>query len=178
MDEEFILSEVEGNPSGSTASNTVYYRQEKGGLMKTYSLWATFFLRVSIGWLLLYSGYEKLSSNFSAAGYLSHLQGPFSSFFTFLAGNPIVDALVVSGEILIGICLILGVLVRLASFWGIVMMLLFYFSGYPYEHSFIVDDHIIYSLVLFYLMVSNSGHFIGFDKALEKRLPNFKKLMG
>lgn len=146
--------------------------------MKNYTLWATFFLRISFGWLLLYSGTLKLLQGFSAAGYLSHLEGPFANIFSFMAGNVLVDNLVIWGEILIGACLILGVLVRFSAFWGVVMMLLFYFSGYPYEHSFIVNEHIIYALVLFYLMVSNPGHFLGLDKALEKKFPKFKNLMG
>lgn len=146
--------------------------------MKTYSLWVTFFLRLSIGWLLLYAGYEKLTQGFSATGYLTHLSGTFAQFFQPLAGNPLVDNLVVFGQLLIGICLILGVFVRFAAFWAIVMMLLFYFSGYPFEHSFIVEEHIIYIFVLLYLIVSNSGHFYGVDKVLEKKLPKYKKLMG
>lgn len=146
--------------------------------MKTYSLWATFFLRISLGWLFLYSGFEKLTNGFSAAGYLSHLNGPFAALFAPLAGNPVVDLLVVWGELLIGFALVLGILVRFASFWGIVMMLLFYFSGYPFEHSFIVNDHIIYALVLLCLMFSNAGHFMGLDKTLEKKFPKYKKLMG
>ena len=146
--------------------------------MKTYSLWTTFFLRISLGWLLLYSGSEKLTSSFSATGYLSHLNGSFAPLFTPLAGNPIVDLLVIWGELLIGISLVLGVFVRFASFWGIVMMLLFYFSGYPYEHSFIVNNHVIYAFVFVYLMFSNAGNFWGFDKTLEKKFPKHKKLMG
>lgn len=146
--------------------------------MKTYTLWSTFFLRISLGWLFLYAGFEKLTNNFSAAGYLSHLNGPFAAFFTPLAGNPLVDLLVVWGELLIGAALVLGIFIKLASFLGIVMMLLFYFSGYPYEHSFIVNEHIIYSFALFYLMFSNAGYFMGLDKTLEKKLPKYKKLMG
>lgn len=146
--------------------------------MKTYTVWSTFFLRISLGWLFLYAGLEKLTNGFSAVGYLSHLNGPFAALFTPLAGNPLVDLLVVWGELLIGTALILGILTRFASFWGIVMMLLFYFSGYPFEHSFIVNEHIIYSFALFYLMFSNSGHFMGMGKALEKKFPRYKNLMG
>ena len=88
------------------------------------------------------------------------------------------DGLVVWGEILIGICLILGLLVRFAGFWGIIMMLLFYFAGFPPQNSFIVDEHIIYALVLILFMVSNSGYFWGLDKRLEKIFPQLKLLMG
>lgn len=146
--------------------------------MKNHILWATLFLRISLGWIFLFTGIEKLTQGFSAAGYLSHLQGPFSFLFSPMAGNALVDNLVIWGEILIGACLILGALVGFAAFWGVVMMLLFYLSGYPYEHSFIVNEHIIYILVLFYLVVSGSGHILGADKVLEKKFPQLKRLMG
>jgi len=141
---------------------------------------STFLLRIALGWLFLYSGYSKLTAvgGFSAKGFLLNLHGPFSAFYLPLAGNPVVDQLVIWGEILIGICLILGLLVRFASFWGIVMMLLFYFAEFPPEHAFIVDEHIIYALVLGFFMVSNAGYFWGMDKKLEKLLPQFKLLMG
>lgn len=145
--------------------------------MKTFSLWATFFLRVSLGWLFLYAGISKIGA-FSAKGYLVSLKGPFAALFYPLAGNMLVDQLVIWGFTLIGVCLILGVLVRFASFWGIVMMALFYLTAYPPEHAFLVDDHIIYIFVLLFLMVSNAGHFNGVDKVLEKKLPKYKNLMG
>ena len=147
--------------------------------MKYQSL-ALLLLRVSLGWLFLYAGYSKFTAanGFTAKQFLLNLQGPFAGFYQVFVGNPMVDSLVVWGEILIGICLILGVLVRFSSFWGIVMMLLFYFAQYPPAHSFIVNDQLIYALLLVYLMVSNSGHFYGFDKILEKKFPKFKTLMG
>ena len=147
--------------------------------MKYQSL-ALFFLRVSLGWLFLFAGYSKLTTvgGFSAKQFLLSLHGPFSQFYLPLAGNPLIDNLVMWGEILIGICLILGVLVRLVSFLGIIMMLLFYFSEYPPEHSFIVNDQLIYAFILLYLMVSNAGYFYGLVKLAEKKFPKYKKLMG
>lgn len=147
--------------------------------MKTKDL-SIFLLRLALGWLFLYSGYSKLTAvgGFSAKGFLLNLHGPFSTFYLPLAGNPAVDQLVIWGEILIGISLILGFLVRFAGFWGIIMMLLFYLAQFPAEHAFLIDDHIIYSLILVFFMVSNSGHFYGLDKKLEKIFPQLKVLMG
>lgn len=147
--------------------------------MKYQSL-ALLFLRISLGWLFFYAGYSKLTaaSGFSAKQFLLNLEGPFASFYQIFVGNPMVDSLVVWGEILIGLCLIFGVLVRFSSFWGIVMMLLFYFAEYPPAHSFIVNDQLIYVFVLLYLMASNAGYFYGFGKQLEKKFPKVKALMG
>jgi len=148
--------------------------------MKNKSSLVTFLLRITFGWMFFYAGLEKflLPTGFSAKGFLLNLHGPFAALYTPLAGNPLVDGLVVWGEILIGICLILGLLVRFAGFWGIIMMLLFYFAQYPPKNAFIVDDHIIYALVLVYFMVSSAGLFWGMDKKLEKILPQLKILMG
>lgn len=134
-------------------------------------------LRLSLGWLFFYAGFSKFAG-FSAKAYLLNLKGPFASLFLPLAGNMLVDQLVMWGLTLIGLCLILGVLIRFASFWGIVMMILFYLSVYPPEHAFLVDDHIIYIAIFLTLMVSNAGHAYGFDKTLEKKFPKYKSLMG
>ena len=143
-------------------------------------LWATLLLRVSLGWLFLFAGYSKLTAvgGFTAKQFLLGLHGPFASFYLPLAGNPIVDNLVICGEILIGLSLILGVLVRFASFWGIILLLLFYFAEYPPEHSLIVNDQFIYILLFVYFLVSKAGYFYGLDKMLEKKFPKFKSLMG
>lgn len=147
--------------------------------MKYQSL-ASFLLRVSLGWLFFYAGYSKLTAaaGFSAKQFLLNLHGPFAGFYQVFVGNPMVDSLVVWGEILIGLCLILGILVRFSSFWGIVMMLLFYFAQYPAAHSFIVNDQLMYVFVLFYLMTSNAGYVYGLGKTLEKKFPKYKNLMG
>lgn len=134
-------------------------------------------LRLSLGWLFFYAGFSKFAG-FSAKGYLLNLKGPFAGLFLPLAGNTLVDQLVVWGLTLIGLCLILGILIRFASFWGIIMMILFYLSVYPPEHAFLIDDHIIYIVIFLTLMVSNAGHFYGLDKTLEKKFPKYKSLMG
>lgn len=145
--------------------------------MKEFSSWTMLILRVSLGFLFFYAGVSKFG-NFTAKGYLLNLEGPFSALFKPLAGNFLVDQLVIWGLTLIGISLMLGILVRFSSFWGIILMLLLYLSGYPPQHAFIVDDHIIYIAVLLVFMTSNVGHFMGLDKALEKKLPKYKSLMG
>lgn len=144
--------------------------------MKYQSL-ALFLLRVSLGWFFFYAGFSKFAG-FSAKGYLLNLKGPFAGMFLPLAGNMLVDQLVIWGLTLIGLCLILGALIRFASFWGIVMMVLFYLSAYPPERAFLVDDHILYIAILFSLMVSGAGRFWGLDETLEKKFPKYKALMG
>src|SRR3990167_3734027 len=120
-------------------------------------------LRLGIGWFFVYAGWSKVvtyftdAPDFTAAGFLSNLPGPFASLFSPLAGNVMVDYLNAYGLLLIGVAILLGVLVRWAAFWGIVLMVLYYLAGYPPEHSFVVDEHIIYSLVLIFLSAVGAG---------------------
>jgi len=145
----------------------------KGGYAKLTS-YLTVTLRLSMGWIFLYSGVEKLyteltTGNMATYGYLRFaVRGPFAGFFSGMAGNPIVNGLVVWAFILIGIALILGIFVRWSSFWGIVMMFLFYFSAFPPEHNPFIDDHIIYILVLAMFMVLGAGRIFGLDKYIER----------
>jgi thiosulfate dehydrogenase [quinone] large subunit len=132
-----------------------------------YSLLA---LRVGLGILFLWSGLNKLSSDFSAAGYLNNaVRGPFAELFSSMAGNGVVDFLVVWGEILIGLALISGTLLRFASLCGCIMMLLFYASSFPPSTGYI-SQHIIYILVFIHLSAAGAGRFVGLDSFLERNL--------
>ena len=64
--------------------------------------------------------------------------------------------------------LILGAFVRFAGVAGAALMLLYYFPVLDFPSvgtaSFIVDQHVIYALVLLLLAVSKSGRYWGLDK--------------
>jgi thiosulfate dehydrogenase [quinone] large subunit len=134
---------------------------------------AVVLLRLGIGWVLFYAGWSKVvtfftaAEDWTAAGFLSHLEGPFAEFFSSLAGNAAVDYLNAYGLLLIGAAIILGVLVRWAALWGIVLMLLYFFAGFPPEHAYVVDDHIIYALVLILLAAIGAGRMWGIDGVIE-----------
>jgi len=89
----------------------------------------------------------------------------FSGFYSWLASPnilPIVDALNQWGLTIIGAVLIVGILVRFSAYLGALMMILYYFPGltFPYvgEHSYIVDDHIIYAMAFLVLASMSSNH--------------------
>ncbi len=137
---------------------------------KSYGMLA---LRLVMGWLMFYAGITKLlNSSWSAADFLNGSVGPFNSFFKALAGNALVDQLVIWGVTLIGLSLLLGAFVRLSSFFAIVMMVLFYLPYFPPESGF-VDKHVVYAAVFAVLMVFDSGKFFGLDSKI--RLPKFSK---
>ena len=115
-------------------------------------------LRVALGVVFLVAGVSKLG-DWSAAGYLQGSTGPLADWFVSLAGNPLVDFLNVWGLILIGSALLLGLLVRPASFFAAIMMFLYYFSQFEQntEHG-LIDDHIIYLLIFVLFLSGGVGH--------------------
>lgn len=75
-------------------------------------------------------------------------KGPFASFFQSLAGLPLVDWLFMLGLLFVGVTLILNRYVKWGAIAGMVMMALMYLAVLPPENNPIIDDHIIYILVL------------------------------
>lgn len=129
-----------------------------------------FLLRILIGWLMFYAGITKvLNPEWSAEGYLKGAK-TFASFYEWLTGPgilPVVNFVNEWGLTLLGISLILGIGVRLSSFLGAVLMLLYYFPildfPYPSTHSFIVDEHIIYAAALLFLAALRAGRTWGLE---------------
>lgn len=146
-------------------------------------------LRVALGWILLYSGFTKLSSDsWSAAGFLKSA-GTFPGFYEWLASPsllPITNFLNEWGQLLLGIALILGVVMTLSSLLAALMMVLYYFVGLNFpmvgEHSYLVDEHIIYALGFLMLAALHAGNYYGLGKwwsslSLWQRYPKLKKLL-
>jgi thiosulfate dehydrogenase [quinone] large subunit len=139
--------------------------------MDTYfSKFMLMLTRVSLGWLMFYAGITKVTNpNWSAAFYLKGAK-TFSGFYEGLLGSsllPVVNFINAWGLTLLGISLIVGLGVRLSSILGAVLMILYYFPilSFPYagEHSYIVDDHIIYALILIFFAAVRAGRVWGLD---------------
>lgn len=126
-------------------------------------------LRISIGWLMFYAGITKiLDPNWTAAGYLNNAK-TFTGLFQWLAlpeNIGWVNFVNEWGLTLLGVSLIFGIGVRLSSILGAVLMLLYWFPvlDFPYvEHGFLVDEHIIYALVLVYFAAGRIGRIWGLE---------------
>ncbi len=127
-------------------------------------------LRVALGIVFFGAGLAKMS-DWSAAGYLQGSTGPLADWFISLAGNPIVDQLNIWGLTLIGVALILGLLVRPASFFAAIMMILYYLSQFEQntEHG-LIDDHIVYALIFVLFLSGGIGHVFGLDGIASGRI--------
>ena len=127
-------------------------------------------LRIALGWLMLYAGLVKVfNPNWSAAGYLQNAK-TFTDFYQWLTQPnilPVINFINEWGLFLLGISLMLGIGVRLSSVLGAALMLLYYFPildfPYPNPHSFIVDEHIIYALVLLLFAAMRAGRVWGLE---------------
>src|SRR3990167_4973587 len=125
-------------------------------------------LRVATGWLMFYAGITKvMDPSWSASSYLSSAK-TFPALFNFLMQPgvlPIVNFVNEWGLTLLGVSLILGIFVRLSSILGAVLMLLYYLPildfPYPNPHSYLVDEHIIYALVLLLFASLRAGRVWG-----------------
>lgn len=149
-----------------------------------------FILRVGTGWMMFYTGITKvLNPEWSSVGYLRGAK-TFIGFYQWLtsAGTlPFIDFVNEWGLTLLGVSLILGIGVRLSSLLGALLMLLYYFPildfPYPNPHSFLVDEHIIYALVLLVLAGFRAGRTMGLENWCSKlpicsRFPALRRLLG
>jgi len=148
-----------------------------------------FLLRLAMGWLMFYAGITKvLDPEWTAAGYGMSAK-TFHGLYEFLvsSGNiGWIDFINQWGLTLLGISLILGIGVRLSSILGAVLMMFYYFPvlEFPYigTHSYIVEEHIIYALVLILFAATRAGRYFGleewFGKTFLKKFPKFQKIWG
>ncbi|MGQ0796558.1 MAG: DoxX family protein [Methanobacteriota archaeon] len=148
--------------------------------LKSGRNWSMFIGRLALGFLFLWGGYQKilteLSGKMATAGFLSGPSvagSPLAGFFNGLAGNWVVEVLVVYGELLIGVALILGVATRIGAVSGALQMVLFTVALWPIADAAganpIVDYRVIYGLMFLMFVFLAPGRFLGIDGWLEKR---------
>lgn len=140
-------------------------------------IWAA--LRIGMGWLLLWPFLDKLfalgfatglkdawiAGGSPTFGYLkSATSGPFAPLFQSLAGNPVIDWLFMLGLLFIGLALLLGIGVNIAGYSGAVMMLFLWLSRLPPENNPVLDEHIVYMIVLIGLARVKAGQWVGLGK--------------
>jgi thiosulfate dehydrogenase [quinone] large subunit len=146
-------------------------------------------LRVVTGWWFFHAGVTKLIEDGLAfaygPAYLQQMTGTALGPIPVWMGNnlgPLIQAGVPLGETLIGLGLMVGALVRLASFFGAVFMTLFWVGNAGFGHGLVNGD--LMGLLLFgTMMVLATGRYFGLDAVLErtalvKRHPKLRYLLG
>ena len=133
-------------------------------------------IRFLMAGMMLEEGLSKLvSGNFSAADYLANSIGPFSSWYASLVSqDAALSIIVIWTQILIGLALLFGVLVRFASFCAAVMMFIFYLAYIPSPLGWL-NHQLVYAVIFVGIMFTGVGYFFGLDALLyrleDKRHP-------
>lgn len=111
-----------------------------------------------------------LSGGSAAAGYLKYTpKGPLKDFYNDLSGNKVVDVLFMSGLLLIGLALTTGIGIKIAAVSGALLMLMMWSAALPPANNPILDDHIVYALVMIGVAMSNKDQVWGFGQWWQKQ---------
>ncbi len=89
--------------------------------------------------------------------FLKSSSGPFRPLWESLAGNALVDCLFMLGLFAVGVAFLLGIAMKVSAVVGSLMMFLIYLAVLWPEHNPIIDEHIIYILILLGLGFSDLG---------------------
>lgn len=152
-------------------------------------------LRIGVGIIFLWAGLEKVLAPeaFSAAGFLQFGTGgtlgwpfvtgeiaegtvfnPTQGFWAGMATNEsamsIINILVPWGQVGIGLGLVLGLLTRFSAAMGTLMMLFFFLAAWEFEHG-IVNQHLTYALVTFFIGLIGAGNYYGLDRRFADDVP-------
>ncbi|MBB6647052.1 DoxX family protein [Halobellus ruber] len=133
-------------------------------------------LRVITGYWFLHAGVTKFAfiagEPFDASGWMLNATGgsPIHGFFVWAANTPwlleLTNFMIPVGETLIGLGLLVGALVRLAAFFGGVLMTFFYLGNAAWSHGFVNGD--LLGLLMFVTIgMLGAGRVLGLDALLE-----------
>ncbi len=155
---------------------------KKKSVDKVSYIWAM--LRIGTGLIFLWAFFDKvfglglataaedawLAGGSPTYGFLTFAAtGPFVTFYNAIAGNVFVDWLFMVGLLFIGVCLTLGIGVRLASYSAALMLMLMWTAVLPPEHHPFLDDHVLYSIFIIAFPMVNAGRMWGLGNWWEKQ---------
>lgn len=147
-------------------------------------------LRVALGSGFLFAGLDKFmdfagsGKGFNAAGFLKGATGgawlgsdpktvvnPTHDFWVALGSNgsivPILNFLVVFGEIAVGTALILGLFTRFAGVAGALMMGLFFVANWSFANG-PFNEQFMYGVTALVLAIVGAGEHYGLDALIER----------
>jgi thiosulfate dehydrogenase [quinone] large subunit len=141
-------------------------------------------LRVVVGWHIFYEGLSKLfNPNWSSLGYLMDSKGMLAEFFYAMASNPsilkVVDLFNTWGLLIIGFCLMVGLLEKVASIGGIILIGLYYLSHPPFiglsyavpgeGNYFVINKNLIEIIAITINLYFPNSRIIGIDRFIFKK---------
>ena len=140
--------------------------------------------RLSLGWVFLWAFLDKtfglgfatenkdswLEGGSPTYGFLTFgAAGPFKGTYNDIAGQGWADWLFMLGLLGIGVALMAGVFMNLASWAGTVLLVLMWTAVLPPENNPFMDDHLVYALVLLLLAAMGAGRWLGLGGWWERQ---------
>ena len=127
--------------------------------------------RLLMAWTFIYAASHQIfDPHFSVVGFLKSTKTFHGLFMLFTDPRiaPLVSFLVGYGHLLIGLSLLTGLLVRVSGIAGAALLFMYWMAhmDFPYienANNFLIDYHIVYIVVLGYLVVYQAGHVLGLD---------------
>jgi thiosulfate dehydrogenase [quinone] large subunit len=146
---------------------------------KTY-LWYILPLRLWIGFYLLQQGLRKYQRDFPHSDWVARQIGNlaevdlypwYKSFLenVVIPNKEIFGYLVMAGEILVGLCILLGVLTRFSAVVGLFMMINYFFGPGMARGGAVVAQQQTFMVCLLVILLSNPGRILGLDGLLFRR---------
>ncbi|MCW2620559.1 MAG: doxx family protein [Frankiales bacterium] len=138
--------------------------------------------RILLGWIFLWAFLDKLfglghetasakswiHGGSPTAGFLGKAAaGPLTGTAHALAGHAWVDWLFMAGLLAIGSALVLGVAMRLAGAAGCLLLVMMWATVLPPANNPVIDDHLIYALLLVMLVLGGAGRTLGLGRRWE-----------
>jgi len=164
------------NPESSNTFVSTIRGHTVTGRAHSLSAWFVLSLRLMMGWAFAYSGFTKIvaAEPFDAGGYLEFSAAtngnPLAGLFAWMGSTPwfveFANVAVPWGELLIGLGLLVGAVVRLAAFFGALMMLMFYFGNWDIAHG-VINGDFAYMLVFLAVAAFGAGRILGLDAYIE-----------
>jgi len=181
-------------PQGTAADQTPAAENgpaaRRGGAIARYAWFAA---RIGMGWIFLWAFLDKLfglgfatpagkgwlDGGNPTKGFLSKAEGPFAGFYHDLAGTTFANVMFMAGLLGIGLALLLGIGMRIAAGTGALLMLMMYAAVLPPDTNPVIDDHVIYAVLLIGLAAAGAGNTLGLGgwwakTRLVQRLPWLK----
>ncbi|GII81673.1 hypothetical protein Sru01_66550 [Sphaerisporangium rufum] len=140
-------------------------------------VWAA--ARITIGFVFLWAFLDKtfgwgfatpakkawLEGGSPTTGFLKGTgENALGGFFGGLAGQPWVDWLFMLGLLGIGAALIAGAGMRIAAITGGLLLVLMWAAELPLANNPVIDEHIVYAIVLAGLALAGAGDTLGLGK--------------
>ncbi|GAA2731178.1 DoxX family membrane protein [Pedococcus aerophilus] len=151
-------------------------------------------LRLSLGWVFLWAFLDKsfalgfatgrdaetgvvdrfgdaawVNGGSPTKGFLSFgTDGPLKDFYGSMAGQAWADWLFMIGLLGIGVALMLGIGMRIATVAGAALLVMMWSAALPPANNPFMDDHIVYALALAVLLGAGAGHHLGLGSTWER----------